>query len=168
MTVTKAKEQSHRGDILFAFGLAAAGYVAWLVRDVLVLLYISALFAVVFKPVVRATGHLRLRHWKPFHGKAILVLLLVAAGAVTAFGFLAIPPVLHDLEQLNGQAPAKVPELLSKLQKIPFADKLDTDAMIEKIQGSFGQAAGYMLSSVKSWAGRLADVISGFVLTLYF
>jgi predicted PurR-regulated permease PerM len=168
MTVTKAKEQSHRGDILFAFGLAAAGYLAWLARDVLVLLYISALFAVVFKPVVRATGHLHLGRWKPFHGKAILVLLLVAAGGVTAFGFLAIPPVLHDLEQLSQQAPAKVPELLGKLQKIPFADKLDTGAIIEKIQGSFGQAAGYMLSSVRSWAGRLADVISGFVLTLYF
>jgi predicted PurR-regulated permease PerM len=168
MTATKAKEHTHRGDILFAFGLAAAGYVAWLVRDVLVLLYVSALFAVVFKPVVRATGHLHIGRWKPFHGKAILVLLLAAAGALTAFGFLAIPPVLHDLEQFSQQAPAKVPQFIDKLHKIPFTDQIDTDDLIEKIQGSFGQAAGYMLSSVKSWAGRLADVISGFVLTLYF
>jgi predicted PurR-regulated permease PerM len=122
----------------------------------------------VFRPVVRATGHLRVGRWQPFRGKAILVLLLAAAGAVTAFGFLAIPPVLHDLEQLSGQAPAKVPQLLSRLQRIPFADRLDSDALIQKIQGSFGQAAGYMLSSVKSWAGRLVDVITGFVLTLYF
>jgi predicted PurR-regulated permease PerM len=168
MTVTKAKDHSYRGDILFAFGLAVAAYVAWLVRDVLVLLYISALFAVVFRPLVRATGQVRIGGRQPFRGKAILVLLLAAAGALTAFGFLAIPPVLHDLEQLNGQAPSKVPELLSRLQKIPFADRIDSDDLIAKIQGSFGQAAGYLLSSVKSWAGRLADVISGFVLTLYF
>jgi predicted PurR-regulated permease PerM len=165
---SRHKEESHRGDILFALALAGAVYVAWLVRDVLVLLYVSALFAVVFRPVVRATGYLRIGRWQPFRGKAILVLLLVAAGALTAFGFLAIPPVLHDLEQLSQQAPAKVPQLLSKLQRIPFADRLDPDALIEKIQGSFGQAAGYVLDSFKSWAGKLADVITGFVLTLYF
>jgi predicted PurR-regulated permease PerM len=168
MTVTKAKEQSHRGDILFAFGLAAVGYVAWLVRDVLVLLYVSALFAVVLRPLVRATGQLHIGHWRPFRGKAILVLILVAAGALTAFGFLAIPPVLHDLEQFSQQAPAKVPQFIDEFHKIPFTGQIDTDDLIGKIQGSFGQAAGYMLSSVKSWAGSLADVISGFVLTLYF
>ena len=42
-----------RREIVFAFMLALACYVAWLVRDVLVLLYVSALFAVVLNPVVR-------------------------------------------------------------------------------------------------------------------
>ena len=168
MTERKSQEHDYRGDILFAFVLAAACYVAWLVRDVLVLLYVSALFAVVLRPLVRATGHVHIGRWQPFHGKAILALLLAAAGALTAFGFLAIPPVLHDLEQLSAQAPDKVPQILSKLKNIPFADRLDPDALIEKIQGSFGQAAAYMLVSAKSWAGRVADVITGFVLTLYF
>ncbi len=168
MTERKSQEHDYRGEIVFAFVLAAAGYVAWLVRDVLVLLYVSALFAVVFRPVVRATGYVRIGRWQPFRGKAILVLLLAAAGAFTAFGFLAIPPVLHDLEQLSVQAPAKVPQILSKLERIPFAGRLDPGALIEKIQGSFGQAAAYTLVSVRSWAGKLVDVITGFVLTLYF
>ena len=168
MTERQSREHDYRPEILFTFALAGACYVAWLVRDVLVLLYVSALFAVVFRPVVRATGHLRIGRWQPFRGKAILVLLLAAAGALTAFGFLAIPPVLHDLEQLSSQAPAKVPLLLDKLQRIPFADRLDPDALIEKIQGSFGQAAAYTLISFRSWAGKLVNVITGFVLTLYF
>jgi predicted PurR-regulated permease PerM len=162
------KDHDYRGEILFAFALAAACYLAWLLRDVLVLLYVSALFAVVFRPVVRATGFLRIGRWQPFRGKAVLVLLLAVAGVLTGFGFLAIPPVLHDLSQLSVQAPTKVPEMLSKLQRIPFADRLDPDALIEKIQGSFGQAAAYTLISLKSWAGKLAEVVSGFVLTLYF
>jgi predicted PurR-regulated permease PerM len=166
--VNRRRGPDHRGDILFAFGLAAAGYVAWMLRDVLILLYISALFAVAFRPIVRSTGHIRVGRWQPFHGKAILVLLLVAAGGLAAFGFLAIPPVLHDLEQLSARAPAKVPQILSRLQRIPFADRIDPDALTQKIQGSFGQAAGYALSSAKSWAGKVADVITGFVLTLYF
>jgi predicted PurR-regulated permease PerM len=159
---------THRGDILFAFALALAGYVAWLVRDVLVILYVAALFAVVFRPVVRATGHLRVGRWQPLKGKAILFLLLAAAGALTAFGFFAIPPVLHDLDQLSSQAPARVPELLGKLQKIPFIDRLDDDQLSAKLQSFASQAAGYALLGIKSWAGKLVDVISGFVLTLYF
>jgi predicted PurR-regulated permease PerM len=168
MTERTNREHDYRGDILFAFVLAAVGYLAWLMRDVLVLLYVSALFAVVLRPVVVATGHLHIGRWQPFHGKAVLVLLLAAAGAVTAFGYLAVPPVLHDLQQVSGQAPARVPEIWGRLRQIPFVDRIDTRALIAKIQGSFGQAAAYTLDSVRSWAGKLAEVISGFVLTLYF
>ena len=67
-----------RSDIVFAFVLALGCYVAWLLREVLVLLYVSALFAVVLSPVVRATAQGRLvmspRHYplrRPFlRGKA--------------------------------------------------------------------------------------------------
>jgi predicted PurR-regulated permease PerM len=168
MTEVRRKPHTYRGDILFAFALAATAYVAWLLRDVLVLLYVSALFAVVLLPVVRTVGHIQVGRWKPFHGKAILVLLLGAGGVLTAFGFLAVPPVLHDLEQVSGQAPWRVPGLLDKLKHIPFADQLDTDDIIAKVQGSAGQAAAYTMLSIKSWAGKLVDIITGFVLTLYF
>ncbi len=168
MTPSSSEPQTHRGDILFAFAVAAACYFAWLLRDVLVLLYVSALFAVVLTPVVHATGQLRIGRWQPLQGRAILFLVLAIAGALAAFGYLTIPPVLHDLDQLSGQAPAKVPELVEKLRQIPFADRLDDGAIVEKIEGFAGQAATYTLLSVKSWAGKLATVISGLVLTLYF
>src|ERR1039458_8702517 len=87
----------HR-EIVFAFALALACYLAWLIRDVLVLLYVSALFAVVLSPLVRFTSQLRIRSWQPFKGSAIFLLLLVVAGALTAFGFLALPPVIRDLQ----------------------------------------------------------------------
>ena len=168
MTQSSGKEHSHRGDILFAFALALACYVAWLVRDLLVLLYVSALFAVVLTPVVHATGHLRVGRWQPLKGKAILFLLLAAAGGLTAFGFLALPPVLHDLQQLSVQAPTRVPELLLKLKKIPFADQIDPDELSAKLQGWASQAAGHVLMSITGWASSLAEAISGLVLTLYF
>jgi predicted PurR-regulated permease PerM len=168
MTQSSGKEHSHRGDILFAFALALACYVAWLVRDLLVLLYVAALFAVVLTPVVQATGHLRVGRWQPLKGNAILFLLLAAAGALTAFGFLALPPVLHDLQQLSVQAPTRVPELLEKLKKIPFADQIDPDELNAKLQGWASQSAGHVLLSITGWASGLAKVISGLVLTLYF
>lgn len=168
MTQSASKPHDHRGDILFAFAIAAAGYVAWLVRDVLILLYVSALFAVVFTPIVRATGRLRIGQWRPLKGKAVLFLLLAVVGALTAFGYFTIPPVLRDLDQLSRQAPAKVPEWMAKLQRIPFIDRLDDDEIVDKLQGYAGQAASYTLISAKNWAGKVADVISGVVLMLYF
>ncbi len=169
MTEHARQPQNARGPIVFAFALALAVYLAWMVRGVLVLLYVSALFAVVLTPVVRATSRLRAGRWKPFQGSvAIFILLLAAAAALTAFGFLAFPPVIRDLQALSGELPARVPALLEKLKEVPFADRLDPADVISWIQGSLSSAAAYLLLSLKSWAGALVQVAAGFVLTLYF
>ena len=60
MTQSHGSTRSLRGDIVFTFILAFACYLAWLVRDVLMLVYVSALFAVVLSPVVRWTAQIRI------------------------------------------------------------------------------------------------------------
>ena len=60
MTNSSDTPRTLRRDIVFAFGLALACYMAWLIRNVLVLLYVSALFAVVLSPVVRSASRLRI------------------------------------------------------------------------------------------------------------
>ncbi len=171
MAKTQSHDNSHsvRGHIVFAFALAIALYLAWLIRGVLVLLYVSALFAVVLAPVVRATSRIRIGRWQPFHGSAaILILLLAVAALLTAFGFLALPPVLRDLQALSGEMPTRVPAFLARFQKIPFADRLNSDEVIAWIQGSISQTAAYLLLSFREWAGDLVQIVAGFVLTLYF
>src|SRR6266568_5914586 len=91
MTQLESGRRDLRSDIAFAFGLALACYVAWLVRDVLLVLYVSALLAVVLRPIVRSVSRLQIGRWRPFKGYAILVLLLLVAGLLTLFGFLALP-----------------------------------------------------------------------------
>lgn len=168
MTEPHEKQRCLRSDILFAFALALAAYVAWLVRGVLVLVYVSGLFAVVLLPVVDATSRIRIGRWRLKKGPAILLLLAIMAGAVTAFGFLAIPPVLHDLTQLSGQAPTSVPELLAKARKIPLADRLNSGALSSELVGFANHATTYVLFSIKDWAGKLVDIVTGLVLTVYF
>jgi len=169
MPQTKRDRQSIRGYIVFTFALAFALYVAWLVRGVLVLIYVSALFAVVLTPVVRATSRLRVGRWHPFQDSAaVFFLLLVVAGALTGFGFLALPPVIHDLESLNGELPTRLPALLANLSRIPFADRLNSAAVIVWIQGILSQAGSTLLLTFRNWAGVVVQVIAGFVLTLYF
>ena len=70
MTEPSGSPRDLRRDIVFAFALALACYLAWLIRDVLVMLYVSALFAVVLTPMVRFTSQLRIGRWQPFKGSA--------------------------------------------------------------------------------------------------
>jgi len=169
MTQSHANSHSVRGHIVFAFALALALYLAWLIRSLLVLLFVSALFAVVLTPVVRATSRIRIGRWQPFQGSAaILILLLVVAAALTAFGFLALPPIIHDLQALSGEMPTRVPALLAKIREVPFADRLNSAQVTAWIQGSISQAVAYLLLSLRDWAGDLVQIVAGFVLTLYF
>lgn len=158
-----------RGHIVFVFALAFAIYVAWLLRSVLLLVYVSALFAVVLSPVVHATSRLRAGRWQPFRGAAaIFFLLLLVCGALTAFGFLALPPVIHDLAAVHGEMPARIPALLARIKQIPLVDRLNSAQVIDWIQGALSKAAGTVLFSLTDWAGAILQVVACFVLTLYF
>jgi predicted PurR-regulated permease PerM len=169
MNQSAQSKHNVRGHIVFFFAVALALYVAWLIRGMLALLYISALFAVVLSPVVRATSRIHIGRWKPFHGStAILILLLAVAGAFAVFGFFALPPVINDLQALTGELPTRIPEILAKVREVPYADRLDAADMISWIQRWLSSGAAYLLFSFRAWAGALVEVIAGFVLTLYF
>jgi predicted PurR-regulated permease PerM len=168
MNESSGNPRSLRSDIVFAFTLALACALAWLVRDVLMLLYVSALFAVVLTPVVRSTSGLRIGRWQPFKGSAILFLLLAVAAALTAFGFLALPPVIRDLQEFGREMPTRLPDLLEKFKKLPFADQLNTAEISSRVQDFASHAATYLLLSIRDWAGNLFDIAMGIILTVYF
>jgi predicted PurR-regulated permease PerM len=157
-----------RRDIIFAFALGLACYIAWQIRDVLVMLYVSALFAVVLTPMVRFTSQLRIRRWQPFKGSAVFFLLLIVAGAITAFGFLALPPVISDMQGFALEMPTRLPALLEKLKNVPLAQHLNIADPSSRLQGLVSQAATFLLFSISDWAGKLLDFIMGFILTIYF
>jgi predicted PurR-regulated permease PerM len=168
MSVFSSKTRSLRSDIVFTFALALACAIAWVAREVLMLLYVSALFAAVLTPIVRATGRIHFGRWRPFKGYAIYFLLLAIAAAVTAFGFVALPPVIRDLQQFAGEMPTRLPALLDKLRHLPFARNLNTSEITAKMQDFVSNAATYLLLSIKDWAGTLVNLIMGFILTVYF
>ncbi|MGA2169741.1 MAG: AI-2E family transporter [Terracidiphilus sp.] len=168
MTQLSGNRGSFRSDIVFAFALGLACTLAWLVRDVLMLLYVSALFAVVLTPVVQFTARLRIGRWQPFKGTAVFFLLLAMAAVLTGFGFLALPPVIRDLEEFTREMPVRFPPLLEKLRQLPFAQNLNTYAISSRFQDLVSNAATYLLLSVRDWAGRLMDAVMAFVLTVYF
>jgi predicted PurR-regulated permease PerM len=157
-----------RSDITFAFALGLACYLAWLVRDVLILLYVSALFAVVLQPLVSFIAGWRIGKFRPFKSVAIFILLIVVAGGLIAFGFFALPPVIRDLEEFGKEMPVRLPRLLESIKRFPLANRVNTDELNARIQDVVGHSATYLLLSIKNWASALFALAMGLILTIYF
>ena len=162
------RSKAVRGNILFAFGIALALYTAWHVRDELELLYVSALFAVVLMPVVRGITQLRIGRWSPGRGMAIFFLLLGVGGAAALFVLFALPPVIRDLHEFAGELPTRGPELLARIRKLPFSQRVNIAALNAKLQDFASNLATYLFYSIKNWADTLFKIITGIILTIYF
>src|SRR5687767_13140751 len=84
-------------------------WAAYLVRDVLLLLYISGLLAIGFSPIVRLIerqtvlpiGTRRFPRWL-----AILILYLAILGTLGLIGALVFPPLIRQSQQMWDELPA--------------------------------------------------------------
>jgi predicted PurR-regulated permease PerM len=168
MTAPDTQRQTMRSNIVFTFCVIAALYLAWLTREVLFLLYVSALFAVVIMPVLQFIMRLHLGKWQPGRAVAILVVFLLVGGFLTLFIMFALPPVVRDMREFIQELPTKGPELLSRLQKLPIAKHLDMSSVNEKLQDFASNFASYAFAGVKNGAGRVADLLTCIILTIYF
>ncbi len=157
-----------RGMVLYAFGVALALYFAWLLHDVLVVIYVSALFAVVLMPLVRAVMKLHIGRWHPGRGMAVFLILVLAVGSLTVFFVFALAPAFRDLRDFIRQLPQRGPEFFSRLQRLPLIRDIDLVSLQEKVESIAGNFASYVLKFASDWAGALARVIAGVVLTVYF
>ena len=72
MTERHAPAANHRADIIFFFAIAILLLLAYQVRSVLLLVYLSALFAVVLAPAIDTIRKLKIGRWQPGRGAAVL------------------------------------------------------------------------------------------------
>ena len=168
VSVHTERTRSVRGNIVFAFVVALALATAYLMRSILSLLYVSALFAVVLSPVIRGFMHIRIKGWHPNRGLAILLLLLSVAGAAAVFFLFAVPPVLKDVQSLITELPTRGPQLLDQLHHTPFASHFNFASLNAKLQSFASNFAEYVLMSITQWASKLADLGAVLFLTIYF
>jgi predicted PurR-regulated permease PerM len=162
------RTRSVRGYILFAFAVGLVLAAAYLMRQILLLLYVSALFAVVLSPVIRGIEHIRIGRWHPGKGLAIMLLVLTIAAAATLFFAFALPPVLHDVQSLVSELPTRGPQLLDQVHRVPFISHIDLSGVRTKLQTFASNFAEYLLLSITGWASKLADVGAVIFLTVYF
>lgn len=153
-----------RADILFTLAVLGALYAAYIVRGVLLLIYVSALFAVVLSPVIQLIGRIHIGKWRPGHGIALLILIFGLATVLTLFLVFALPPLFHDTRSLSAEWPKRLAEISNKARSIPFLESLD----ISKIDDYIAAAAGGTFGFFTGLAGSIFGLFTGIVLTSYF
>jgi len=164
-----------RGHILFAFGVMLALALAWRLREVLTLVYVSAMFAVVLTPVINAIMRFEVRGGRRIsRAIAILLLLTFVFLAFAVFFTVGLPPVIRDLHQFASDLPSRIATMVARIKRIPYADKFGVDAIAGKIEDSgkienaLSATAEYLLASFPNWVGRIFDLLTAFVLCVYF
>jgi len=141
----------------------------WRLREVLLLVYVSGLFAVVLLPVVDNIVALELRGGRRIsRGVAIALLLGLVTLSLCLLFALGLPPVIRDIHQFATDAPGRVPALVARIKHIPYADKLGVDTLAVRAEAGLSATAGYLFSSFPTLVSNIASLITGLILCIYF
>lgn len=154
----------YRAAIVFAFALGLALYVAFLVRDVLLLVYVSALFAVVISPAIGLVRRIRIGKWRPSRGVSIVIILVGGLGLLTLLLTFVIPPIYNDAQGLAADWPQHMGALSEKVRNYPLVRNLDLSLIRQHAAAAIGGALGVF----KKVAGGLFGFFSFLILTAYF
>jgi predicted PurR-regulated permease PerM len=153
-----------RADIAFFFAMLLGLYVAWLARDVLLLVYTSALFAVVVTPAINTVRRIRIGSWHPGRGLAVLLIVVCGIGGMGLFASFALPPIFRDLSSLGADWPHRSAMLIERLHKLPFMERVDATTLQQQLAGAVGDIVGVF----RQVAGGLFWFFSWLILTAYF
>ena len=147
-------------------------WAAYLVRDVLLLIYISGVLAIGFSPIVRLiqkqkmlpVGTRRFPRWT-----AILVLYLFMIGVLTGIGFMIFPPLVDQGRQLWSALPGMIERgqafLLSKgLLRAP----IEWRDLVQQAPATGGTVAvGTVFGALVGVLGGLFGLLTILILTFY-
>lgn len=159
---------SQRKNILFFFAAGLLLYGAWLAHDELLVIYVSAMFAVVLMPVVVVMQRIHIRKWRPGRALCVIALLVLVFGLIALFFAFAFPPVERDLRSFIEELPTRGPETLARLRRVPLLRHVDLSNLNQKFQDIASNMASYVFAFLKVGVGKLFDVVTGIVLTIYF
>lgn len=147
-------------------------WAAYLVRDVLLLIYMSGLLAIGFSPIVRLIerqrflpiGTRRFPRWL-----AILVLYLVILGVLTGIGFLIVPPLVDQSQQLwtaREDIFDKAQTFLVQKGLLQQPLKL-TELMARVPSGRSGEAVTTVFGAIAGVVGGVFGFLTILILTFY-
>jgi predicted PurR-regulated permease PerM len=150
-----------RTAVLVALSVLAL-YVLHAFRHALLLLYVAAVVAVLFDPLVRRAQQIRVRRHRPGRGAATAIVALLAAGFLVLIGFVVVPPVLANASQLALDWPERSARLLDWLHRtLPFSRGLTAG----RVAAWLGHFTGR--SPLLTIGATAMDVLTTLLLTIY-
>ena len=161
---------SNRSNILFAFFIAVVLYAAWQVRSALLLIYVSALFAVILSPIIAHIQRIRIGKWRPGRGAAIVIFFVGLVVVIGLFFTLAVPPIARDIKEFSQEWPQRVQALSEKLHHLPYADRLNinADTLREHLSAVVGTVLGGAAGVLTGVASGLGKFFTFLILMAYF
>ena len=157
--------------VMTVAGVAVLVFALWAAREALLLIYISALIAMGFSPLVRvlerpaaASGRRRVPRWL-----AILAIYIVIVGVIVLAGLMVIPPLVAQAAALWD----KLPTEFNRLQMFLVRRKLmsRTITLAEAVQsapaGSSSNAVETLFVALSSVIGGVFGVITVLILSFY-
>ena len=166
---------SPRGLILYGIWMTALAVImlwaAYLIREVLLVLYISALLAIGFSPIVRLierqrllpVGTRRFPRWL-----AILVLYVFIIGTLVAIGSVILPPLVgqaRDLWAQRGQMFEQGQNFL--LERGILSHPVTLREAVEQAPVGGGDAVGTVFGAVRGVIGGIVGFLTILILTFY-
>lgn len=146
-------------------------WVLYLTREVLLLIYVSALFAIGFSPLVRLiegqrllpVGARRFPRWL-----AILSVYLVILGVLAGIGVMVVPPLVRQARELT----TRLPEYAAQAQAYLIARGILTEPItlreaIEQAPGRGTDAVGTVLGALWAVLGGVVGLLTLLILTFY-
>ena len=67
-------------------------------------------------------------------GMAIALLLSAVFLSIATFFILGLPPVIRDLHQFATDLPARIPDTVARIKRLPYADQLGVDTVAAKAE----------------------------------
>lgn len=157
-------KHDNRSNILFTLTILLATYIAYQVRSVLLLVYVSALFAVVVSPMIGIVQKLRIGKWSPGPGAASVILLVIFLSMASLFLDFAVPPILNDMQDLRAHWPEKMAELTIKVRKLPLMENFELEHLKE-FSGKFIES---IVKTVPDLAGGIFRIFYFLIIMMYF
>ena len=162
-----------RALIRYAITMTALTFIvlwcAYIVRSVLIIVYVSVVLAIGFSPIVRIIERQRLGVAKRLpRWLAILILYLAILGSIALVVVLVFPPLVRQAQALWD----RIPEMFERAQQFLISkgwlrEHLTMREAVERAPGSGGDAVGQVARTAASLAGGIFGVVTILILTFY-
>lgn len=162
--MSDSRSRPLRHDIVFTIALLLALAVAWTIRDVLLLIYVAALFAVVLSPAIELIRRIHVGRWRPGRGIAILILVVAGLAIVAGIVLLMVPPIFGQLRAFAADLPRRTTALVNRARELPFGLNFDPAIIEEHAAQTVGGAFGVF----RTITGGVVGAFTCVILTAYF
>jgi predicted PurR-regulated permease PerM len=139
-----------------------------MIRDTVMLIYLSIVFAVVFTPVVNWVQRFHVRGRHPSKGVAVVALIAFVIVALVGFGFVIVPSVIGDIQNFMHEFPKHLDAMRERAAKLPLGQRLASEINPGNIESRVASILKPVVTSVLKATGLVANIALLIVMTAYF